>query len=562
MVSGRKRLGDMLVEKGVISQKQLQEALDVQKVTGKKFGEVLSTMGVVAEKDMMVFLQMQLGARCVDLSKESLDKSLVRVIPAGMAKRSNVIPVAIVDKKLEVAMEDPLDFVLISDLKRVSSMEITAVIASKESIQQAIRKLYGTDFAEKAARDFYDKQPKEAEESPEELDETANAPIVRLLDSIVEQAIQSGASDIHIEPFEKEIRVRFRIDGALQNILSLPTDLKSAIIARAKVLGNMNIAEKRVPQDGRVEVIINDRQTDLRLAIMPTTFGEKLVIRILSRNSGLISKHGIGMTKENISKFDELISNPHGIVLVTGPTGSGKTTTLYAMLQELNRENSNIITIEDPVEYMFHGINQTQVNIKAGLTFAIGLRALLRQDPDIVMVGEIRDGETAEIAVRAAITGHLVLSTLHTNDAISTVARLMDMGIDTYLLAVSLVGVISQRLLRSICKGCKQEYEVTEFECNMVGYKYREGLKLYRGAGCSLCNGSGYKGRFAVHEILVMNKGHRELIGKRASIDDIKEHSIKTGLSTIQEECLKSLELGQTTIEEVLRVSSAEKNKG
>jgi len=560
----QKRLGDMLVENGIISEQELAFALVLQQNTDKKLGEILASQGFISENDTMHFLQLQLNTRFVDLSKINIDPALVALVPSVIAKKYILVPVELQNGTLEVAMEDPLDFIAIEDLKRASKLNIEPVIASGESIRQAIRRLYGAEFAEKAVKEYSDKfsssvlVTEEAEEDV--IDETSNAPIVRLLDSIIEQAVQSQASDVHIEPFEKDIRIRIRIDGILQNILVIPKNLHLALVARIKILGGMNIAEKRLPQDGRIEINILGKLIDLRISVMPTCHGEKVVLRILDRGNFLVDKSKLGFSSENLEKFCDLLKNPHGIILVTGPTGSGKTTTLYTMLNELNNEGSNIITIEDPVEYMLKGINQTQVNTKAGLYFATGLRALLRQDPDIVMVGEIRDKETAEIAVRAAITGHLVLSTLHTNDAVSTIVRLMDMGVDPYLLAASMVGVISQRLLRKICPGCKIPYKPLAFECELLGINPKEPVNFFKGEGCGLCNRTGYKGRFPVHEILVINKKHREMIGQRASLEDIKTYSEQSGMSTLLNECRKSLQLGMTTTDEAIRVSYSRDN--
>jgi len=555
----QKRLGDLLVEHGKITQQQLSYALMLQKNTGKRLGEILSFQGLLTETDMMRFLQIQMNVRFVDLNQHKIDPKLASLVPSAIAKKYTLVPVEIQDGKLEVAMEDPLDFVALEDLKRASKYEIIPAISFKESIQQAIRRLYGIEFAEKAVKEYSDKQypltiaPLEQAENL--LDEVSNAPIVRLLDSVIDQALYLLASDIHIEPFEKDVRIRLRIDGVLQNALVIPKDLHSALVTRVKIIGGMNIAEKRLPQDGRIELNMIGKQIDMRLSIMPTWHGEKIVIRILDRSSFLINKDKLGFTPENLEKFSDLLKNPHGILLVTGPTGSGKTTTLYTMLNELNKEEHNIITIEDPVEYMLKGVNQTQVNTKAGLSFAVGLRALLRQDPDIVMIGEIRDKETAEIAVRAAITGHLVLSTLHTNDAVSTIVRLKDMGVDSYLLAASMIGVISQRLLRKICAGCKASYIPSVVECELLGLQYSDTITFYKGQGCSLCNQSGYKGRLAVHEVLVISKKHREMIAQKASLESIKEYSEQAGMSSLKNECVKLLHLGITTVDEAIRVS-------
>jgi len=555
----RKKLGELLVEHKLITHQQLMDALVLQKNTGKKLGEVLASQGLLNETDMMGFLQLQLGIRFVDLSRRRIDPKLASSVPLPIAQRYTLVPISLENGKLEVAMEDPLDFVALEDLKRASKHEIIPALALRETIRNSIRQLYGTDYAEKAVKEYSVREiglttvTAVAAESP--FDEVSNAPIVRLIDSIIEQAVQVQASDIHIEPGEKDVRFRVRVDGVLKTEINIPKDLHSALVARVKIIGGMNIAEKRLPQDGRIEINVLGKQIDLRISVMPTWHGEKIVLRILDRSRFLVNKEKLGFSGENLLKFSELLKNPHGLILVVGPTGSGKTTTLYSMLNDLNVMHHNIITIEDPVEYLLAGINQTQVNVKAGLTFAIGLRALLRQDPDIVMVGEIRDKETAEIAVRAAITGHLVLSTLHTNDAVATIARLADMGVDSYLLAAAIAGVISQRLLRKICANCKTIYNPQTYECEMLGIPFDQNRVFYKGGGCSMCDYSGYKGRLPVFEILVIDKKHKDMIGRRTPIEEIKQYSKETGMITLMDECVKLLDLGLTTVDEAIRVS-------
>ena len=385
------------------------------------------------------------------------------------------------------------------------------------------------------------------------MDEVNNAPVVRFVDSIIQHAIRTRASDIHIEPYEKNIRIRFRIDGELQEIMTSSKRAHSAIVTRIKILGRMDIAEKRLPQDGRVEMHVDNKDVDLRISILPTVYGEKIVIRLLDRSSTILTKSQLGFSEENIKMFDKIIRSPNGIILVTGPTGSGKTTTLYAVLQELNKVSRNIITVEDPVEYRLDGVNQVQVNVKAGLTFANGLRSILRQDPDIIMIGEIRDSETAEIAVRAAITGHLVLSTMHTNDSASTVSRLVDMGIEPYLVSSSVVGVVAQRLVKKICINCKQEYKPTHSERDLL--HLADGDILSRGAGCSICGNTGYRGRTAIHEVMLVTREIRELIDHRASIDELRTAAAKYGTITLRDSCSRLVRKGITTSDEMLKVT-------
>jgi type IV pilus assembly protein PilB len=553
-----KRLGDLLVEAKVITQKQLQTALEYQNVTGEELGDVLQKLNFVTEKQITEVLEFEFGIPFVDLNNISISPSVANIIPPTIAKRHHLIPVKIDHSALYIAMEDPLNFIAIDDVRMISGMDVIPMMTSGKAIQKSINQLYANEFAEKAIEDFkkennLDNAIKDIENSLG--DEINTAPIVRLVNSIIELAVTEKSSDIHIEPLEHETRVRIRIDGRLQQILKIPKSAHSAIIARIKIMGDMNIAEKRIPQDGRVEMTIHDSSIDLRLSIIPTVHGEKAVLRILDRSNFLIPKNALGFTKKNLEKFDKLLKNPNGIILVTGPTGSGKSTTLYTMLNELNNEYDNIITIEDPVEYMIKGLNQIQVNVKAGLSFASGLRAILRQDPDIIMIGEIRDQETAEIALRAAITGHLVLSTIHTNDAVSTISRLIDMGMEPFLLAASLVGVISQRLIRKICTNCMEPYTPTNFDFDTVGLKRGHPGLFYKGSGCPQCYHTGYKGRFAIHEILPISRKHREMINNHLSIDQIRDHSIKEGMSTLRDEAIKVLLNGQTTFEEVVRLT-------
>ncbi|MBM7581263.1 type IV pilus assembly protein PilB [Caldicoprobacter guelmensis] len=555
----KKRLGELLVEKGIITKEQLKDALALQKSTGKKLGEILISQNLISESQMAEVLQEQLGIPFVDLNKVTLDPKLTEYVPFMLAKRHSLIPIKLENGKLYIAMEDPLDFAAIDDVKRVSKMDVVPLISFGEAIRNAIHRLYGMEYAERAVQD-YTKEAK-LEQLAQDIqngsfdEDVSNAPVVRLVNSIIQQAINMGASDIHIEPMEGETRVRLRIDGMLQKALNIPKYVHPALVTRIKIMGNMDIAEKRLPQDGRVGMQVSGKDIDLRISTIPTIYGEKVVIRVLDQSNFLLPKEKLGFTQENLEKFDELLKNPHGIILVTGPTGSGKSTTLYAMLNELNRESVNIITIEDPVEYRMEGISQIQVNPKAGLTFAAGLRSIVRQDPDIIMVGEIRDGETAEIAIRSAITGHLVLSTLHTNDAVSAISRLMDMGIEPYLISAALVGVISQRLLRKVCSNCRVPYEIEPHHLATPGFEVLAGVTLYRGKGCSACNYTGYKGRVPVHEILVISKQHRQMIAQRASIDEIRDLSIKMGMSTLKDECIKLVMKGLTTIDEVIRVS-------
>jgi len=551
----RRKLGNLLLDAGIITEEQLKQVLEIQKVTGKKFGEILVEQNIVQEKEIVEVLEFQLGIPHMDLDKHFIDPDIPNLISEDLARRHMLIPVKKDNGRLVVAMADPLNIFAIDDIKIATGMQIEPVIATSKDILAAIDQYYGKKNAEQAIEEFkkqYDISSI-SEIDDETLSEINNAPVVRLVNSIIKQAINSKASDIHIEPFEDHVRVRYRIDGDLQEVMAPAKSAHAAIVTRIKIMGKMDIAEKRIPQDGRHETVIDGKEVDLRISVLPTVYGEKVVIRILQRDSTMLTKQQLGFTEHNMKLFDSIIKNPNGIILVTGPTGSGKSTTLYTVLRELNTIEKNIITVEDPVEYRIDGINQVPVNSKAGLTFASALRSILRQDPDIIMIGEIRDVETAEIAVRASITGHLVLSTMHTNDTASTVARLVDMGIEPYMVSSSVVGVVAQRLVKRICEGCKTPYEPSMEEQQLLNLK--KGVQIYRGAGCSACGGSGYKGRIAIHEIMPITKEIRALINKGASIDMLREEAIKQGMITLQENCRQLILKGISTTDEMLRVA-------
>lgn len=554
----RKRLGDMLIDAQKISSEQLSAALEMQKITGEKLGDILVSKGFLSQEEIISVLETQLGIPRIDLKKFMIDNKSVKMVPEKLARKHELIAVQNDGVFLTVAISDPLNYFALDDVKMASGMDVKPVIATRDDILGNIERYFGGKAAERAIEDFkkeYRILEKEAETITES--DVDSAPTVRLVNSLIEQAVRIGASDIHIEPFDKELRVRYRVDGVLQETMRMNKLTLSAIVTRVKILSQMNIAEKRVPQDGRMETQVDGKDIDLRVSTLPTIYGEKLVIRILNKSSFMFSKGELGLSAEDIKKYNSIISNPYGIILVTGPTGSGKSTTLYSMLKELNNSEKNIITVEDPVEYTIPGINQVQVNVKAGLTFANGLRSILRQDPNIIMVGEIRDAETAEIAVRSSLTGHLVLSTLHTNDASGAVTRLTDMGIEPYLLSSSLVGVIAQRLVRKICSNCKEEYAAGESEKRLLMHQdnSKEDLVLHRGKGCNYCAGSGYRGRTAIFEIMPIGKNHRTLIDKRAATDEIRDCSIRMGMTTLRQSAAKLVLNGSTSIEEMLRVT-------
>ncbi|MDF2841013.1 MAG: type secretion system protein GspE [Clostridia bacterium] len=555
MQNRNKRLGDLLVDAGFLTNEQLKNALSKQKATGKRLGEMLIDDGIISETDMIDVLELQLGIPYMDINKINIDPEIPKLINESLARRHTLIPIKKEQNKLIVAMADPLNIFARDDVSIATGLEVEPVTSSRLAIVSSIEQYYGKQRAEMAIEEFkrqYDIGSLN-ELLEENINETDSAPVVRLINSIISQAVKLKASDIHIEPTENKIRIRFRIDGELQEVMNPEKSAHSAIITRIKIMGKMDIAEKRIPQDGRIELSVDKKEIDMRISSIPTVFGEKIVIRLLDRENFLVSKAGLGFSQHNMNLLDKLIQFPNGILLVTGPTGSGKSTTLYAILKELNKARVNVITIEDPVEYRLDGVNQVQVNNKAGMTFASGLRSMLRQDPDIIMVGEIRDSETAEIAVRASITGHLVLSTLHTNDAASTVTRLVDMGIEPYLVSASVVGVIAQRLVRKICTKCKASHAAETYEKELL--KENGDFNLYKGKGCSACNGTGYKGRTAIHEIMPVNSDIRTLIEARASIDIIRTAAAANGTISLRESCKQLVLQGITTIEEMIRVT-------
>lgn len=555
-IEKKKKLGDLLIDAGIINEEQLNKALEIQSKSGERLGTILIENNYVTESQIMEVLEFQLGIPFIDLNVVTIPNEVQRLIPYQLIRRHNVVPIKLELNLLYVAMEDPLNFIAIEDLRMATNYEIVPVISFKDAINNTINRIYGNETADKAIKEFQkEKEFTSTSASLQEMQslEVDSAPIVRLVNSMIEQASLEGASDIHIEPLENEVRIRYRIDGKLHLSQHIPKEALSAVVTRIKILSKLNIAEKRVPQDGRFDYQYRDKILNLRVSVLPTVHGEKVVIRILDKTNFLIPKEKLGFTKANLNKFNELLQNPHGIILITGPTGSGKSTTLYTMLSELNQIHDNILTVEDPVEYMIDGINQVQVNTKAGLTFAGALRSFLRQDPDIIMLGEIRDSETAEIALRAAITGHLVLSTLHTNDAVSSISRLVDMGIQPYMIAVSLMGVISQRLVRRLCSQCAKSYVPAEHELKLLDlpsgeYQFKEPV------GCAFCNNTGYKGRIAVHEILIVSRELRDMIASNATVTEMTDFAVKQGMTTLKQEAVRLLKEGVTSFNEVMNI--------
>lgn len=552
-------LGELLVEAGVISEQQLKMALDRQKLTGERLGKILIEKNYVSEQTILDVLEKQLGVKQVSLFDRPLNPVVVKKIPESVARRYGAIAVSQEGNKLYVAMSDPLNVFAIDDLKMITGMEIEPLLALEDEINQAINRYYRLEESVSQVLGDIATDDRVSESDYKQLQDIENieddAPIIRLVNTIISRAVRERASDIHIEPMENNLRVRFRIDGVLHEVMSLPRNAQNAVISRVKIMANMDIAEHRLPQDGRIEVSAGGRNVDLRVSVLPTIFGEKVVIRILDKSNFILQLPELGFSDDVRAQIERLIKKPNGMLLVTGPTGSGKTTTLYALLSRLNRPEENIITVEDPVEYRLDGINQVQVNPKIGLTFAEGLRAILRQDPNIIMVGEIRDRETADIAVRAALTGHLVLSTLHTNDAAGALARLVDMGVEPFLIASSVLAVTAQRLVRKICPNCKEPYRPGPDDPVrlLLNLPPDENITLYRGRGCGQCNNTGYYGRVAIHELMLMNGEIRRLVNQRASRDEIKEAAIRSGMRTLFQDGVRRVMAGETTVEEILK---------
>lgn len=551
----RKRLGDMLIELNYITDNDLQEALRIQKQTGNKIGEVLIGKGFITEDDLLQALEIQLGIQRVYLDMITVDRQAVKTISEALSKKYNVLPVQFIEGKLLLLMNDPLNIIAEDDVRIASGYDVKIALASKAEISQAISKYYAEDYMKKTAEEYKNQEKIESFFEEELNEEIKNAPAVKLVDSIIQNAVRSKASDIHIEPFEHRVAVRYRIDGALQKQFDSPKEPLAGLITRIKIMSNMDIAEKRIPQDGRIFTKVDNENVDLRVSVLPTVNGEKVVIRILDKSAFNVDKSVLGIDDDDLNKINKIINKPHGIVLVTGPTGSGKSTTLYSLLKDLNKEDKNIITVEDPVEFSMDGINQVNVNAKAGLTFASGLRSILRQDPDIVMLGEIRDTETAEIAVRAAITGHLVLSTIHTNDAPSSVVRLKDMGVAPYLVSSALVGIIAQRLIRKLCVNCKEKYKASDYEKELLGVSKDEDLTLYRKIGCNKCSNTGYKGRVGIYEVMEINREIRDLINADKSLENITNAALRNNMKTLSKSAINVILKGNSTVEELLRVT-------
>lgn len=558
----RLRLGELLLENNLITEEQLNIALEEQKAKGIKLGEAIIGLGYVTQDAINDLLCQQLNIDFVDLRKIEIDDSIARMVGEKVVRKYMLLPFALDDRQanvIKVAMEDPMNIMAIDDIGIITGMTVQPYLSTHAYISTAIDKLYGKSQANAIAEQFMKEQGSgddadNAEENKRQED-VDNSPVVKLVNNIIEGGVRQRASDIHIEPFEYNVRVRYRIDGVLREIISYDRALYAAIIARLKVISGMDISEKRKPQDGRITITVDRREYDIRVSNLPTVFGEKVVMRLASKEGFKRDKKDLGLSPTDLVKFDNILRNPHGIILVTGPTGSGKSTTLYTALSELASDEVNIITVEDPVEANVDNVNQVQVNVKANLTFASALRSILRQDPDIIMIGEIRDGETAEIAVKASITGHLVVSTLHTNSTAASISRLIDMGIEPYLLGDSLVGIIAQRLVRRLCPECKELYEADEEEKRVLKVPQNEPLKLYKACGCEACGNTGYYGRIGVYEIMPISRKIKNLIASGANADEITAQAVTEGMNTLRMSASNYVKQGLTSFSEMMKIT-------
>ena len=554
------RIGDILMAEGVITQEQLDQALESQKIKKRRLGEILVSDGYITDDIMADALCHQMGYDRANLQDSRIPDDLISMFDVELLKKYTAIPYCYDDRNvniIRVAMADPMDMLAIDDLSMVTNRMIDPMVATPGEIMVAIDKYYGNAEALKAANDFESERADLfADDEIEAMnDDVNNSPIVQLVNSMIEQAVRQRTSDIHIEALEKKVRVRYRIDGALHERMTYNIKMLPAIVARLKVVGGMDIAEKRKPQDGRITSFVDGREFDIRVSILPTVYGEKVVMRLTNKNALTRDKAELGFNDHDLKLFDHILMNPHGIILVTGPTGSGKSTTLYTALSELNKEDVNIITVEDPVEANVAGINQVQTNAKAGLTFASALRSILRQDPDIIMIGEIRDEETASIAVQASITGHLVVSTLHTNSAASTITRLADMGLPEYLIADSTVGIIAQRLVRRLCPRCKKKVLANAEQLELLGFGPDEQVEIYEPVGCSSCDNNGFKGRIGVYEIMEVTPKVRKVIAAGEDAEHIKQAALEEGMYTLRMSATNYVLEGITSVSEMIKVS-------
>ena len=584
MATTRKDIADLLVEAQVITLEQLQQVREAQKTAPGEIGQLAMDLGFATEKQVMQARGRQLNIPFVDLTTHKIDPNAISAVPENIARRHKVIPIHKNGNRLTVAMADVNNIMALDDLRSVSRMQVTPALSTEIAILDAIDRNYtgggegdggggggvtsvpgvqassggGGLASVQDAIDSYKSRGEADEEDADALAKVAEeAPIIKVANIVIQQAVAMGASDVHVEPDRRHVRVRYRVDGVLHEEMTVPKYIQAPLISRFKIMADMNIAERRVPQDGRIGVRKDGKDYDLRVSCLPTVYGEKIVCRILDKSSVMIGLAKLGFNPETLARLEELIVQPNGMVLSTGPTGSGKTTTQYSVLHKINSVDKNIITVEDPVEYQLNGISQVQVNVKAGLTFGTALRSFLRQDPDIIMVGEMRDLETAEIAVEASLTGHLVLSTLHTNNAPSAVIRMVDMGVEPYLIAATVIGVMAQRLARKVCANCREEYQIPASDLRVLGYQPKEKdeiLTLARGRGCEICRHTGYKGRTGIHELMCMNDEIAELIVRRAPLADIREAAKANGMSELRQDGLEKVLAGITTPDEVRKV--------
>lgn len=553
-----KDLADVLLEEGLITEEQLQRAQSEQERKGRSLGRVLIELGLVKETDLVAALARQVGLDFVDLTDHMIDPSAASLISDQVARRYRALPIGFDDSRLVVAMSDPSNVFALDDIRTITGLEVKPVVATAADIDSAIRK-YGA--FEQSAEDIASAASAEHGDTAADLEEmeaaVEDAPIVKLVNLLITQAVADRASDIHIEPAEKDIRIRYRIDGVLHEVMRSPKNIQAGLISRLKVMADINIAERRIPQDGRIGLVVGGKAVDLRLVTLPTVYGEKIVIRILDKSSVLLKLEDLGFNDQSYAQFEKRFRQPYGTILVTGPTGSGKSTTLYATLNIINSVDRNIITVEDPVEYRLAGISQIQVNNKAGMTFASALRSILRADPDVVLIGEIRDRETALIAMEAALTGHLVLSTLHTNDAASAITRLVEMEVEPYLVASALDCVVAQRLARRLCDHCKESYKPSKAELEQARFpeKVRGEIKeLFRPAGCTRCGRTGFRGRMGLYEVMPITEELERLTAEAKSSEDINRLAIEQGMITLREDGLEKARLGYTSVDEIFRV--------
>ena len=552
-----KQLGQILIELGYITAEQLETALEEHRKTPKSLGRVLIDLGMIKESDLVRALAEQVGLEFVDLSEFQVDAVATALLPEALARRYRALPIGERDGRLLVAMSDPANVYALDDIRTITGRDVLPVVATANDVEAAIQKFSGLDSGVEAMASIVDAATEEDENA--ELDVAVeDAPIVKLVNAIMTQAVADRASDVHLEPREHDLRIRFRVDGVLMEPMpAAPKNIQNGLISRMKVMADLNIAEKRVPQDGRIAMKIDGKKIDLRMATLPTVYGEKVVLRILDTSNALLRLEDLGFLEEAYKRYSASFQKPYGAILVTGPTGSGKSTTMYGTLNILNQIDKNIITVEDPVEYRLAGVNQMQVNVKAGLTFAGALRSILRADPDIVLIGEIRDKETATIAIEAALTGHLVLSSLHTNDAPSAISRLVEMEVETFLVASAIDAVVGQRLARKLCDRCKTTYRPDENELFAAGYPdwlWPEIQELFKPAGCPACANTGFRGRIGLYEVMPMSEEIERLTVERASADAIRAVAVQQGMMTLRDDGLEKTRMGLTSLEEVARV--------